>query len=284
MFQGPVLQQLAEYGRSTVIDRVLSSADLWDWFKAGRPLENAFESAYAVLRQRYRSEYLYKNAIAQKILLGRHSLRTAMLVPELRVGTCRADIVVVNGTSTVYEIKSGLDNLERLGSQVNCYRQAFDRICVVTEQGNENRIAEIVDPAVGILVLTNRYSIKTVREARSNKSRVVPSTIFDLLREREYMQIIRNELGSCPDLPNGIRYSACRELFQKISPERAHAGMVQALRNRAATPGFADFVNSLPRSLKAAGFGVRLNRTQRAQLLLALAKEYPLSSRYEPIH
>jgi hypothetical protein len=284
LFQGPVLSQLADFGRSTLIDEILATAELWDWFRPGRKLEYAFESAYQLLRQRYRSEYLYKNVLAEKILLGRHSLRTAMLVPEMRVGGCRADIVIFNGTSTAYEIKTGLDNLDRLNAQLNSYREAFDRTCVITEEGLDRRISAAVDDDVGILVLTKRYTIKTIREPVSNVHRVQPSTIFELLREREYMQIIRDEFGAAPDVPNGIRYSVFRDLFLRLPPERAHAAMVRELKKRAGTHGLAQFVSSLPPSLKAAGFAAPLSKTQRLRLSRTLLSDYPLFSRYEPVH
>lgn len=46
------------------------------------------------------------NVIANKILLGKHSLNTSHMLSEFRVGYNKADVVIINGTSSVYEIKS----------------------------------------------------------------------------------------------------------------------------------------------------------------------------------
>ena len=284
LFHGSVLSQLADFGRSALIDDLLVNADVWNWFRPGQPLAAIFNQAYDILRREYRCEYLFKNALAHKLVLGRHSLRTAMLIPELRVDACRADIVIVNGTSTVYEVKSGLDNLDRLESQLAAYRLAFDKICVVTEENNERQITAAVEDDVGILVLTSRYRLRLVREPGSNASRVSPAAIFDSLREGESMRIIKDEFGHCPDVPNGIRYTVCKDLFVQLSPEQAHNGMVRELRRRAGNPGFSEFMDKLPLSLKAAGFGVSLTKARRARLLDALASDYPLYSRYELSH
>jgi hypothetical protein len=62
------------------------------------------------LNRQYRCEYVYKAAIASRIVFGRHSPSTASLAIELNVAGSIVDCAVFNGTSTVYEIKTqGLD-------------------------------------------------------------------------------------------------------------------------------------------------------------------------------
>ncbi|MEI9986083.1 MAG: sce7726 family protein [Aliidongia sp.] len=55
-------------------------------------------------------------SVTQKILMGKHSLRTASMLNEFRAGSCKADLVILNGTATVYEIKSERDSLTRLAN------------------------------------------------------------------------------------------------------------------------------------------------------------------------
>jgi hypothetical protein len=234
---------------------------------------DVFESVYSTLRRVYRCEYVFKNAIATKVLLGRHSLRSAMLVPELRVGEAKADLVVVNGTSTAYEIKTGLDNLDRLDHQVSAYQKAFDRVCVVTELGCANRISSAIPEDVGVLALTNRYTLYVVREPKSNLDRLEPDVIFDLLRHEEYTKILRDELGVLANFPSGIRYEECKRMFCHIPVRRLHAAVVGAIRRRA-TAELAAFVSVLPHSLKVAGLGARLTATRRARLTETLTQPY----------
>lgn len=66
---------------------------------------DALDSAFDVLKTAgLRDEYVYRAAITHKILLGTHSLNTACMLNEFRVGVCKADVAILNGTATVYEI------------------------------------------------------------------------------------------------------------------------------------------------------------------------------------
>src|SRR3954468_16508914 len=102
---------------------------------------HVFELAYAILQNSYRCEYLYKNAIAVKILLGRHSPKTATLLTEVAVSGCKADLVLVNGTTVAYEIKTELDSLDRLPAQLQAYMQTFDQVYVVTYETCVERVS-----------------------------------------------------------------------------------------------------------------------------------------------
>lgn len=53
---------------------------------------------------------------------------------EFWVDMSKADSVVLNGTSTVYEIKTEFDNLSRLPQQLTDYSKVFDHINVVTHE------------------------------------------------------------------------------------------------------------------------------------------------------
>ena len=86
-----------------------------EYIDSNSPIRDLFDSIFDRLTSKdYRHEFIYKSVIAHKILLGRHSLNTAVLLNEFRVGDCKADVVVINGTSNVYEIKSERDSLCRL--------------------------------------------------------------------------------------------------------------------------------------------------------------------------
>jgi hypothetical protein len=274
LFTGSVLRSLAEAGRSPVFESVCQRIGVAGTAGRGATLGDTFEALYEVLKREYRCEYLFKNAIASKLLLGRHSLSTATLVTEWRVAECKADIAIINGTSTVYEIKTSLDNLDRLESQLAAYRQVFDRIYVVTEEALSAKVASEVAADVGIMALTPRYTLREMRPSQSNLHRVKPGVIFDSLRVAEYSEILQTELGFVPEVPNGRRYHECKRLFEQLAPEVAHAGMVRVLRGRTARRGFAPFVERLPPSLKAAGMGGYLPANLQARLCALLDATY----------
>jgi hypothetical protein len=57
-----------------------------------------FDVAFDKLFRSYRTEYVYKAAIANKLLFGKHSPRTAAMQVELPIGRSIVDIAIFNGT------------------------------------------------------------------------------------------------------------------------------------------------------------------------------------------
>ena len=80
--------------------------DLLNIEPANLSVVDVFEQTYKQLSKCYRHEYYFKNTIANKRLLGSHSLNTATMLSEFRVGRNIADCVILNGQSTCYEIKT----------------------------------------------------------------------------------------------------------------------------------------------------------------------------------
>ena len=96
----------------------------------------------------------------------------------------------MNGTSTVYEVKSEYDSFDRLASQIADYRKVFDRIVVVTSEAKSDAILDRVEPLVGVTALRTDGSLKTYREPQSNKASTDPATIFDCMRQGERLAAI----------------------------------------------------------------------------------------------
>ena len=114
---------------SLVVRRYTSNADQ----KNNREL---ISEIYCELKNNYRNEYFYKNTLLNKLLLGVHSVNTTTALTEVAIAKSKADFVLINGKAVVYEIKTELDNLERLSSQIDDYYKAFDHVAVVTYEKN----------------------------------------------------------------------------------------------------------------------------------------------------
>jgi hypothetical protein len=226
LFSATVFQQLATKGMSPLFARLIKEIGPSRIDPTGS-VSDAFETAFAAIAQPgYRDEYFYKSAITRKVLLGRHSLRTAAMLTEVRVERCKADAVILNGTSTVYEIKSDRDNLARLPEQLASYRRAFASVCVITSDMHLKKVLEIAPWDVGVSVLKPRGSISTVRELTDLPDRIMPSSLFDVLRTQEAVQVL-NAIGvSVPIVPNTERYGVVKNAFEKQCPTVLHAESV----------------------------------------------------------
>ncbi|HEY3400625.1 MAG TPA: sce7726 family protein [Geothrix sp.] len=232
------------------------------------------ETVYDLLQQHYRCEYVYKNTIARKILVGRHRLADATMATELRCDSSKADFVILNGTSTVYEIKTELDNLDRLPSQIQAYRKMFDRVFVVAHDSFAEGLEGLLDLDIGILSMTPRGALRQLRASGSHSGAVDSGCIFDSLRKSEYIPIVERYFGPLPPIPNTKHYSHCRDLFSSLPPATAHREMVLALKQRFRLPVDRPFLERIPESLVAGLFGAQITTVQAESLAGFMDLEY----------
>jgi hypothetical protein len=267
MFSPVVMEGLIHNGTSGYLTEVFRNSGLSNEIDSNTTLSSFFEWLHRYLLKSYRNEYIYKNAIANKILLGKHSLNTSHMLTELRVANCKADVVILNGTSTVYEIKSEYDSIDRLHNQISSYTEVFDRINVITSNSQLAKIKSVLDSRIGLMVLTPQNTIKTVREAESGKNKVIPEIIFNSLRKSEYLSIIKRLFDYIPDVPNTQIYTECKKLFCTLSPIVAHDEMVKILCQRGKSKVLKKFVEDIPDSLKAYALNTKLNKKSSDRLL-----------------
>lgn len=95
---------------------------------------------YKKMHKSYRNEYFYKNTLLNKLLLGVHSIKTTTALTEIATAKSKADFVLINGKAVVYEIKTELDNLDRLENQVKDYYKVFDHVAVVTYERDRKSV------------------------------------------------------------------------------------------------------------------------------------------------
>ena len=247
---GPVLRQLSQHGTSPYLAAAFQETGLQQELGDNATILEATKSIFAGMRRHYRSDYVYRVAIANKLFLGRHSPATTTFLSELRVGESRADIAMLNGTSTVYEIKTELDNLDRLGSQLDDYSRMFDRTYVVTHDDEVESLLSMVNSSVGIIVLTREFTLRTVREAESNAMFVDIPTIIGALRSAEVAEITKALTGAVPKVGNVNLVAACTKLLLKFSPERVHDRMLATLKKRRKFEAY-DFVGVPPELVPA---------------------------------
>ncbi len=250
IFRGPFLERVAD---GTHVSTMQELARYFSDFSPPSAKDNLgdwFDFFYRLLFERYRCEYIYKNAIATKLFLSRHSLQNSLMTNELRSARSRADVAILNGTSTVYEIKSEYDSFDRLPGQLSDYMRIFDRIYVVTTDLQASIVINRTEPFVGVIAMRDNGTLRTLREAKSNKNNTHPTEIFDCMRQPEFCRAVNEAFGFIPQVPNSQIYRAARELFCSLAPERAHDLMVRQVKMRGKQKPFVELIEQAPNSLK----------------------------------
>lgn len=261
MFSASVLRELGKYGQSALLGRLLSQTTIPSMLDARATVGDAFDRAFVTLsRLGNRDEYVYRTAITQKILLGRHSLRTASMLGEARVGMCKADVVVFNGTSTAYEIKSERDSLTRLRSQVSSYGTVFAAVNVVTSSKHVSQVLRQVPADVGVLVLSRRFTLQTERPAVVDPSRTDSLAILEFVRIDEAEAMLDAFGIAMPNVPNTQLRSRLRDIFEGLDSVRVHDEMVRVLKEKRSQKAASELMKSIPWSLRAAMLTLKMDR------------------------
>ena len=277
LFSASVFREMAKKGQSGLFRRLLGQTDLLEHAKPYATVGDIFDSAFEILKVAgRRDEYIYRAAISQKVLMGTHSLRTASMLNEFRVGSAKADLVILNGTATVYEIKSERDSLSRLANQVQNYKRVFAKVNVIASEGHINGVLNKVPDDVGVMCLSSRYRIATVREAVDGPGRICPVTVFDSLRMTESVAILQAMGVGVPEVPNTKKHAVLSDLFAALDPVALHVEMVRTLKRTRDLSPLSDFINRLPKSLQAAALSVSVRRSDHSKLIDAI--ETPLQA------
>jgi hypothetical protein len=271
LFSSGVIREMARKGKSPLFARLARQSQLLSSIPASERVLNLFEAAFALLKRAgYRDEYIYKAALTHKILLGKHSLHSASMLNEFRVGECKADIAILNGTATVYEVKSERDSLNRLERQVKAYSEVFARVYVITSDCYVDAVHSLVPKDIGILCLNSRHQISTLREAPDRPERTSPAAIFDCIRTEEARMILLSHGVSVPVVPNTTLHAVLRRLFIKLKARDAQEGMVRVLKETRNLLRLSDLVAQLPTSLHTAALSVPLRKLDHARLVTAV--------------
>ncbi|MBW2663773.1 MAG: sce7726 family protein [Deltaproteobacteria bacterium] len=269
LFTPIVMDSLEQKGYSPYLSEVCANSGLLEKLDSSTTLGQFFDWVYRLLFKNYRNEYIYKNVLANKILIGKHSLNTSHMLTEFRAGKNKADVVILNGTTTVYEIKSQYDSFARLEKQIQSYFEIFDYINVITSPSHAKTLDTILPEKAGVLVLTDRNTITTIRKPKSNKENINPAILFDSLRKSEYMRIIKEYYGTTPDVPNTQIYRKCKKLYCEIPPDYAHELTVKILKGRNNSKILKDFIDKAPSSVSAYAISIS-GQEKKLQKIMAL--------------
>lgn len=271
LFSSGVLRELARTGKSPIFARLARQSASVSALSASVSVGELFDAAFAILgKEGFRHEYIYKAALAHRILLGTHSLQTASMLNEFRVANRKVDVAILNGTATAYEVKSERDSLTRLCQQVIAYAKVFARVYVVASEIHVDDVIKIVPVGVGVMRLSCRNQISTLREAVERPEHTSPVAIFDSIRILEARMILL-ELGiSIPDVPNTQLHSTVRHLFANLAAREVHQAMVKTLKKTRNLQPLAHLVEQLPTSLQPAALLVPLRKLDHQRLVAAV--------------
>jgi hypothetical protein len=270
LFSPAAIRELGRSGRSTLVARLLQDTSIPAALPGGATLRDALDLSYMKLtKSGNRDDYIYRSLVVEKIALGRHSLRTATVLSEVRARASKADLVIINGTATAYEIKSERDSLSRLPSQLNDYRSVFASVTVVTSPRQTDAVLRLVPDDVGVLALSSRLRLQVVREAENLPERIDPTALMETLRSSEAAQVLERIGIEPPNVPNTRLWSELRKIYAALDPVEVHRHAVSVLKRSRSRAAQDAHISTLPPSIRTAALFGDLNDRARANLHVA---------------
>lgn len=259
VFSRSVVSELAKKKKSILLTDIISELNLVNSTLLDSSLYDFFDRAYRILVNNYRNEYIYKNAIASKLIRGKHKLANASYVTEFKTSNSIADVAVFNGTSTAYEIKTEYDSFDRLNNQLDSYSKVFDKIYVVIPPTSLERLTRIIPDNVGICILTERYTLVEEKEAKSNIQNICTSEILNSMRHSEYIEVLKEHFDFSFSLSPKKQKMECLELFSFLGPEVIHRHFVNKLKSRMPNKNEKKIIKNLPTSLTSQILSFKMN-------------------------
>lgn len=255
IFSKKVIEELLDKGYSEVYDYVIKRYTVNSDLKTNGDL---ISEIYGCMGEEHRNEYYYTNTLLNKLLVGIHSVNTTTALSQVRVADHIADFVMINGTGSVYEIKSDLDNLERLNEQIMDYYKAFSNVSVLASENEfehvEHKVKKLgeMGESVGIYVLSEKEKIFTQEMTRKPKmwnEDLNHKTLFNLMRKKEYESVIFNFFGALPKAQPVFYYKECLSRFMEIPILDAQKKVFIELKKRNYIT--KKLIQSVPKELKS---------------------------------
>ena len=177
--------------------------------------------SYSLISKYYRCEYVYKNELI-KLLLKDFGTRNTVYFSEFKAGNSIADMVMFNGESKAFEIKTEYDTPRRLNKQLYDYKRFFDKCFVVVPESRLNEYYNLVEDETGIIAMggsKGRIILEEIRSAKQNKH-FEPSALMSCLRTNEYKSIALSLGASLEGVTGYDLFTYCYNYISKTNPSQ----------------------------------------------------------------
>jgi len=191
------------------------------------------KKSYSVISKYYRCEYVYKNELI-KLLLKKYGTRNSVYFSEFRVENSIADIVMFNGESKAFEIKTEYDTSRRLDKQMDDYKRFFDKCYIIISEDKVDEYCDIVESTTGIIAMSRnngRIILKEIRQAEQNE-RFESEALMSCLRIEEYKNIVLSLGESLEGVAGYDMYKYCHQVISKANPNELRDLFLREIKKR----------------------------------------------------
>ncbi len=230
---------------------------------------------YGELQQQYQNEYIYKNTFINELLIEKYGVKDTVAINEFRVGSSIADIVLFNGTSKAFEIKTELDSSKRLDGQLTDYTKIFRECYIITHESLCDKYLRSQEH-IGVIKFHKRsdgsVTMDEVRPAVKSKH-IDSDTLIRSVRTQEYHSIVKQYYGELPTMNSFTQFKVCSELMRTIPSENLHDLFIKELKKRKSN---TNIIPSFSHELRQILFALNISSKVYKELEIKLSKPIEL--------
>lgn len=146
-----------------------------------------------LINKYYHNEITIKSNFINNVLL---KTKNHITIFELNAGKSRLDLCKVNGSSIAYEIKTDLDNLNRLNKQLSDYLKLFEKVYIICSKKRCKTIEKYLPDECGIysyrITKKGRYIFNEIKTAKHSKQ-LNSKNQLELLTKKELEDIVNKK-------------------------------------------------------------------------------------------
>lgn len=247
-------------------DLKLKSHNLY-YKNKGKSYLQFLRDTYKLLQKRYQNEYVLKNELLNKWVKEELGQNDSIIYNELCIGKARADLVMFNGSSTVFEIKTVFDDTSRLKHQLDNYFKIFNQVYLVVPS-EESSLYFSFDSKVGIITYDSvTHKLHKARKANYSIN-IHTDVLMNVLHTKEYLQICENYYGELPKNLNAFnQFKICKKLISEMSKEEVNKVFINIMKQRSIHNEFFNIINS---EFNQICLSLNLNLSERNDLIKKL--------------
>ena len=249
IFTIPFIDALSKPGCHPIFDVAVNQ------IKSGQSnltYKDAFTLLYKELDGCYRNEYFYKNTLLNTMLIQNKESCFVSALTELPVANSKPDFMTVDkdDVGIAYEIKTDLDSLQRLKTQIRDYYKVFSSVYVVTGEKHIEEVKTMLqDTNVGIIELTSSNKLIYKKIAICDTIYLSHETLFKVLRKKEFESIVLKYFGELPHVSDFVYYQTCFGLLKQLDIVEFQKDVMHCLGQRNIVKDVDSFTQSVPQEL-----------------------------------
>lgn len=187
---------------------------------------------YSVLATNYQNEYIFKNEFLNKWLISEMGEDNSKIFSEFRVGSSVADLVMFNGCSKVFEIKTEFDSDFRLSMQIENYKKIFNQIYLIVPE-TKLSLYEKHDTSIGLISFNSKkFNSFNLYRTASNNPKIEINTVMSILHTNEYKSIVKEYFSFIPEMTSFSQFEICKALIREIPNDELNKLFISQIKKR----------------------------------------------------